>query len=46
MYGNLSSNFKLWYPELASIGEKYFALVSLGNMSFTVGPLWMGHNNA
>ena len=39
---NFSLSFKLWYPELTSIRERYFALLSFGRISFRVGPLWMG----
>ena len=38
-YDNFSSNFKLWYPELASIIDIYFTLLSLGIMSFNMGHL-------
>ena len=37
---------QVWYPEFASLIDKYFALVSLGNISLRVGPLWTGHIGA
>ena len=45
-YDDLLSNFRLWYPELASISERYLMLLSFGNMSFNMGPLCMGLINA
>ena len=39
-------NFRLWYPELASIINIYFTLLSLGSISFSVGPLCTGLINA
>ena len=36
------SNFRLWHPELASMIDMYLTLLSLGSMSFNVGPLCMG----
>ena len=41
-----SSNFKLWYPDLASIIDIYFTLLSLGKISFNVVPLCTGLINA
>ena len=41
-YDDLVSNCRLWYPELASMIDMYCTLLSLGSMSFSVGPLWMG----
>ena len=41
-YEDLVSNCRLWYPELASIIDMYFTLLSLGGISFNVGPIWMG----
>ena len=43
---DFSSNFRLWYPELASIIDKYLTLLSLGSILFNVGPLCIGHINA
>ena len=40
-YDNLSSGFRLWYPELASLRERYFALFSFGKYHY-VHPLWTG----
>ena len=45
-YADFSSNFKLWYPELASIIDTYFTLLSLGSTSFNVEPLCRGLINA
>ena len=45
-YDNFSSNFRLWYPELASITDIYLTLLSLGSISFNVGPLYIGLINA
>ena len=45
-YDDFSSNFRLWYPELASIIDIYLTLLSLGSISFNVGPLSIGHINA
>ena len=42
-YDHHSSSLRLWYPELASIREKYLMLVSFGNISWRVHPLWTGH---
>ena len=36
------SNFRLWYPELASIIDIYFTLLSLGYISFNVESLCTG----
>ena len=36
-YDDFSSNFILWYPELASITDIYVTLLNLGSMSFNVG---------
>ena len=33
--------FRLWYPELASLRERYFALFSFGKYHY-VHPLWTG----
>ena len=41
-YEDFSSSFKLWYPELASISERYFALLSPWRILFRVGPLCIG----
>ena len=41
-YDDLSSNFRLWYLELASMINMYLTLLSFGNMSFSIGPLSMG----
>ena len=41
-YDDLSSRFKLWYPKLASIRERYCILFNFGNISLTVGPLCTG----
>ena len=41
-YNDFSSNFKLWYPELASIIDKYLTLLSLGSILFNVWPLCIG----
>ena len=38
-YDDFSSSFKLSYPELTSIRERYFALLSFGSMSLRVGSL-------
>ena len=45
-YNDLSSNFRLWHPELASMIEMYLTLLSLGSISFSIGPLCMGLINA
>ena len=45
-YDDFLSNFRLWYPELASLIDKYLTLLSLGSMLFNVGPLCMGLVNA
>ena len=41
-YEDFLSSFKLWYPEFASIRERYFALSSFGRISFRVCPLCIG----
>ena len=41
-YNALSSNFRLWYPELASIIDKYLTLLSFGSILFNVELLCMG----
>ena len=41
-YDDLVSNYRLWYPKLTSMIDIYFTLLSLGTMSFNVGPLCMG----
>ena len=41
-YDDLSSNFRLWYPELASMSDRYLTLLSFDNMSFSIGLLCMG----
>ena len=41
-YSHLSSSLRLWYLELASIRVKYFEFINLWNISFNVGPLWIG----
>ena len=38
-YDDLSSTFKLWYPELVSIKEIYCTLFNFGNISLSVGPI-------
>ena len=45
-YDDFSSNYRLWYPELASIIDKYLTSLSLSSISFNVGPLCMGLINA
>ena len=45
-YDDFSFNFRLWYPELASIIDIYFTLLSLGSISFNVGPPCTGLINA
>ena len=42
----LLSNFRLWYPELASMIDMYLMLLSFGSMSFSMDPLCMGLINA
>ena len=37
-YDDHLSSLSLWYPELASIRERYFALFSFGKISLSVGP--------
>ena len=46
MYDNFLYNFRLWYPELASIIDIYLTLLSLGSISFNVGPQCIGLINA
>ena len=41
-YDDFSWRFSLWYPELVSISMWYLIPVSLRNMSFSIGPLWIG----
>ena len=41
-YKDLSSNFWLWYPDLASISEMSLTLLSFGIMLLNLGPLCMG----
>ena len=41
-YNDLSSNFRLWYRDLASISERSLTLLSFGIMLLNVGPLCMG----
>ena len=45
-YSDFLSNFRLWYPELASMIDMYLILLNLGSMSFNVGPLCIGFINA
>ena len=45
-YDDCSSNLRLWYLELSFIRDKYFALVTFGNILLRVDPLWTGHINA
>ena len=40
-YDNWVSNHKLWYPKLTSIIDMYFTLFSLGNISLSVGLLFI-----
>ena len=44
-FGDWSSNLNIGYLELASVRDKYFALVSFWNISFSRGLLWTGHEN-
>ena len=41
-YNDFLSSFRLWYPELASIIDIYFTILSLGNISFNMGPQCTG----
>ena len=41
-YDDLSSNFRLWYREVASMIDIYLTLLSLGSISFSEGPLCTG----
>ena len=41
-YDDLSSSLRLWYPELASIWQRYFMFFNFGKISLSVGPLWTG----
>ena len=41
-YEDFSSSLKLWYPELTSIRERNFALLSFGRISIRMGTLCMG----
>ena len=41
-YDDFSSSLNLWYPELATISERYLTLLSFGNISFRVVPLCTG----
>ena len=41
-YDDLSSSFMLWYPELASIIERYCTLFNFGKISLSIGPLCTG----
>ena len=41
-YSELSSNFRLWYLELASISERYLTLLSFGNLFFNMDSLCIG----
>ena len=45
-YDDLVSNHGLWYPELASMIDMFFTLLSLGSMSLSVRPLCTGLINA
>ena len=45
-YNDLSSNFRLWYLELASMIDIYLILLSFGNMLFSMGPLCIALINA
>ena len=45
-YEDFLSSFKLWYPDLTSIRERYFALLCFGRILFSVSPLCMGLNSA
>ena len=38
-YDDFSSDFKVWYPKLASTIDIYFTLLSLGSMLVNMGPL-------
>ena len=37
-YDNLLSSFMSWYPELASIKERYCTLFNFGNILLSIGP--------
>ena len=39
-YGDLSSSFKLWQPELAYVNMRYFTTTCLCRMSISTGLLW------
>ena len=41
-YDDLPSNWRLWYPKIASVREKYFTLFNFGKI-LSVGSLWTGH---
>ena len=41
-YDDLLSNLMMWYPELASIRDKYLTLFDFGKISLNVDPLWTG----
>ena len=41
-YDDFPSNFKFWYPELASIIERYCTLSNFGKISFSAVPLCTG----
>ena len=45
-YDDLSSSFKLWYPEPASIRERYCTLFDFGNILLSIGSLYSGLINA
>ena len=45
-YDDCLSNFRLWYPELTLMMDMYCTLLSLGSISFSVGPLCISLINA
>ena len=45
-YDEYSSSLRFWYLDLACPRGTYFTLVSFGNNSREVGPLWTGHMSA
>ena len=40
-YDDLSSSFKVWYPKFASIRERYCTWFIFGNLSLSIGPVYV-----
>ena len=41
-FHDLSSNLMLWYPEPASVRDKYLTIFNFGEILLSMGPIWTG----